>query len=215
MADVLSSDRTKDLLIYGIISLLQISFPVASVIHFPPIPMSLTINWESQLHLCSSGKPQPKKTTSQNCCLKPLTLDSSVMPALEPHCSLMQPPCTEQQCPSSSPPCPLLMTKQGHSKGSAAWGALASTSTPKSVPVPPSGSIPAALRQIQLDKQGLASSLPSSLHPTPACPLFIKPHKGMEQWGVCPHREHTHWRSTVLLLGSFPLSIGELNQSNL
>lgn len=37
------------LLIYGIIVLLKINIPVALVIHFPPIPMSLTSSWESQL----------------------------------------------------------------------------------------------------------------------------------------------------------------------
>lgn len=52
----------NSLLIYGIIVLLKINFPVALVTNFPPIPinypinyphflpLSLTINWESQLH---------------------------------------------------------------------------------------------------------------------------------------------------------------------
>lgn len=162
------------LLIYGIIVLLKINFPVALVIHFPPISISLTINWESQLHKCSSGEPMPKKplnqknqskiTKSTKTCLKPVTLDNSVMPALEPICSLMQ-----SLCPSSS-----------HLVPSSCPGRLGQAFTsPRGLrqvpPHPsqaqtPSRSNPAALRQIWLDKQALAQSLPNSLHPISACP---------------------------------------------
>lgn len=183
------------LLIYGIIVLLKINFPVALVIHFPPISISLTINWESQLHKCSSGEPMPKKplnqknqskiTKSTKTCLKPVTLDNSVMPALEPICSLMQ-----SLCPSSS-----------HLVPSSCPGRLGQAFTsPRGLwqvpPHPSQAQTPSrsnsSSTEANMAWQASFGTVPAQLTASHLClPPFIKPHKSREQWGVCPHRRHT------------------------
>lgn len=144
-----------------------------------------------------------------------MTLDNSVMPALETICSLMQPLCPKQGCPSPaaatlSPP----HAQAGWSKCPPAQGALASASTPQSVPdalkLQPCSTV------ANMTWQASLGTVPAQLTASHLClPPFIKPHKGMEQWGVYPHMRHTGQTSPVLYLGSFLHYIGELIQSTL